>query len=159
MGFRALMYAIVAFHFLAIGYLVVGGFIAWRWPKTIWTHLAMCAWGALIVILPSLVCPLTWSENWARQRAGLRPYTEGFIDRYIENVWYPARFTPYVQLLVAVIVATSWVLLAMRRRKAAVATVVRAGGVKAAGVKAGGVAEVVKAGGLEPAEVEPAERT
>jgi uncharacterized protein DUF2784 len=117
MAFRVLMYAIIAFHFLVIGYLVVGGFLALKWPKSIVTHVAMSVWGILIVTVPTIICPLTWSENWARRQAGLVPYSEGFIDRYIENVWYPAWLTPYVQTLVALIVLASWVLLISRRRK------------------------------------------
>ena len=117
MAFQVLMYAIIAVHFLAIGYLVVGGFLALRWPKTIVAHVAMSIWGILIVTVPTIVCPLTWSENWARRQAGLQPYSEGFIDRYIENVWYPARLTPYVQTLVALMVLTSWTVFLVRWRR------------------------------------------
>lgn len=117
MGFHVLMVAIIVFHFLVLGYLVVGGFIAMKWPRTIWAHLAMAVWGTMIVTVPGLVCPLTWSENWAREHAGVATYSGGFIDRYIENVLYPGRLTPYVQSLIALVVLCSWIALFVRRRR------------------------------------------
>ena len=48
-------------------------------------------------------------------RAGQPRFTGGFIDRYVENVIYPARYTPIVQVLVALIVIASWVLVYRRR--------------------------------------------
>ena len=35
----------VAAHFAFIGYLVIGGFLAWRWPRTIWLHMPVVVWG------------------------------------------------------------------------------------------------------------------
>lgn len=110
MGYRVLADAIVAVHFVFLGYVVVGGFIALRWRWTIWTHLAAGAWAVAIVTVPGLVCPLTRAQNWAAHRGGEAQYTGGFIDRYVENVLYPARYTPVVQVLVGLAVLTSWAL-------------------------------------------------
>jgi hypothetical protein len=44
-------------------------------------------------------------------------YSGGFIDRYVENVLYPGRLTPYVQSLMALIVLTSWVVVFLHRRR------------------------------------------
>ena len=41
----------------------------------------------------------------------------GFIDHYLENVVYPERYTGAVQVLAAVAVLVSWVVLAVRRRR------------------------------------------
>ena len=123
MAFHVLMYAIIVFHFLVIGYLIFGGFLILKWPKTLWTHLVICIWGLMIIAMPGIVCPLTWSENWARQRAGLAPYSGGFINRYLENVLYPGRLTPYVQSSMALMVLCSWVVAYVYRRRLAASAV------------------------------------
>ena len=107
MGWDWLVVIVLGLHFGYLAYLVLGGFLAWRWPAAIWVHLAACVWGVLIVF--SLVaCPLTWAENWARQRAGQPAPTAGFVDRYLDNVIYPERYVNLVRLAIAAIVAVSW---------------------------------------------------
>jgi Protein of Unknown function (DUF2784) len=115
-GYRVLAAVVVAVHFAVLGYIVVGGFIALRWRRTIWAHFAAAAWALAIVTVPSLVCPLTTAENWARERGGYGAYRGGFINRYVENVIYPASLTPFVQALVAIAVLTSWFLVYRSRR-------------------------------------------
>jgi hypothetical protein len=115
MGYRFLVTAILAVHFAFLAYVAAGGFLAIRWPRLIWPHLAAAAWGLLVVLVP-VTCPLTWAENWARQRAGERALTKGFIDRYIEGVIYPARYTRLVDLLVALVVLISWLFVYRRWR-------------------------------------------
>ncbi|WP_018350719.1 DUF2784 domain-containing protein [Longispora albida] len=108
MGYRLLADAAMVTHFAFLVYLVTGGFLAWRWRWTIVPHAAMVLWGVLIVT--GLVdCPLTWVENWARERAG-RPGlpSAGFIDHYIEGVIYPGEHTQQVRLVAAVVVLASW---------------------------------------------------
>lgn len=108
MAYRALVVAILAAHFGFLGYVVAGGFLAWRRPAACWPHLAACAWAVLVVLRPT-TCPLTAAEDWARQRAGQPPLTSGFIDRYVEGVLYPARYTAAVRALAALVVLVSWV--------------------------------------------------
>ncbi len=124
MGYRFLVTAILAVHFAFLVYVVAGGFLAIRWPRLFWPHLAAAAWGLLVVLVP-VTCPLTWAENWARQRAGEHALTRGFIDRYIEGVIYPARYTRLIDALVALVVAGSWLFVYRRwqvsRRKTSVA--------------------------------------
>jgi Protein of Unknown function (DUF2784) len=115
MGYRFLVTAILAVHFAFLAYVVVGGFLAVRWPRLLWPHLVAAAWGLLVVLVP-VTCPLTWAENWARQRAGEPALTRGFIDRYIEGVIYPARYTRLIDVLVALVVLISWLLVWRRRR-------------------------------------------
>jgi hypothetical protein len=103
-----LVTVVLALHFAYLGYVVLGGFLAWRWPKAIWAHLAACAWGVLIVT-GSVNCPLTWAEDWARQRSGQAPLTAGFVDRYLDNVIYPERYVNLVRLGMALVVAVSWI--------------------------------------------------
>ena len=118
--FRILGTVILASHFCFLAYVVLGGFLAWRWPRAFWPHLAAAAWGLAVVGIP-LTCPLTSAENWARRHAGEATLTKGFIDRYIEGVLYPERYTRLLQVLVAVVVLGSWLgaYLSKRRRDTA----------------------------------------
>src|SRR5439155_17582067 len=95
MGYRVLVVGVLAAHCAYLGYLVVGGFFAWRWTWTIWPHAAAAAWG-LASVAWSLACPLTWVENWLRVRAGEPALTRGFIDRYVTGVLYPARYEAWL---------------------------------------------------------------
>ncbi|MEV0676804.1 DUF2784 domain-containing protein [Actinosynnema sp. NPDC050436] len=111
----ALAELVMVLHFGVLLFLVVGGFLAWRSPRLIYPHLAMAAWGALVVAFP-LDCPLTWLENTLRAAAGRPVPAEGFIDTYLDGVLYPESAAPTVQLVVALAVVTSWVGFAVRRR-------------------------------------------
>jgi hypothetical protein len=107
MVYRWLATAALALHFGYIAYLVLGGFIAWRWPRTIWLHLAAVVWG-LLIVSGRVQCPLTWAENWAREKAGMTRLTQGFVDRFLDNVIYPAQYVNVARLAVAVVVGVSW---------------------------------------------------
>src|SRR5215207_11015034 len=100
-------------HGAFLAYVVVGGLVALRWPRTLPLHVAAAVWG-LLVIAASVRCPLTTAEDGLRARGGLPPQPGGFIDRYVEGVLYPARLTPLVQVLVAVLVLGSWAVLLSR---------------------------------------------
>jgi hypothetical protein len=103
---------VVAAHFAFIGYLMVGGFVALRWPRTIFLHILAVVWGvgSLSVHLP---CPLTDLERWARARAGMAPLpSDGFIAHYITGVLYPADAVGVVAAVVFAVVIVSWGLFA-----------------------------------------------
>lgn len=108
--------AILIVHVGYLAYVVLGGFLAWRWPKAYFVHLAAAIWGVLIVF-ERVDCPLTSAENWAREKAGQERVT-GFIDHYITGVLYPDRYLHQAQAAVAVVVLASWVgaLILWRRR-------------------------------------------
>jgi len=107
MPYQVLTTLILGLHFVFVAYVVVGGFLAWRWPRAIWPHLVAAAWG-LAIVAGKVDCPLTWAEDWSRQRAGEAELTAGFIDRYIEGVLYPERYTGLVQASAALVIAVSW---------------------------------------------------
>ncbi|GAB2919393.1 hypothetical protein GCM10027280_03040 [Micromonospora polyrhachis] len=107
MGYRLLTTLILVLHFGFLVYLVVGGFLAWRWPRTGWLHVAAAGWGAAVVAA-GLDCPLTYAEHWSRRRAGETGAMRGFIDRYVEGVLYPERYSEWVMALVAIVVVASW---------------------------------------------------
>ena len=107
--YRILADVTVVTHLLFVAYVVVGGYIAWRWRKTIVLHLAAVAWG-FSAVLVGIECPLTDLENWARLRAGEAGLpSSGFIDHYLTGVIYPESAVGLVRLLVAVAVVVSWV--------------------------------------------------
>jgi hypothetical protein len=100
----------VALHFAFIGYVVIGGFLALRWRRTIWLHIPAVIWG-IAIAAKRVDCPLTWVERWARARAGMAPLPpDGFIAHYITGVIYPADWVLGVQLASFALVAVSWAL-------------------------------------------------
>ncbi|HXA11357.1 MAG TPA: DUF2784 domain-containing protein, partial [Mycobacterium sp.] len=104
----------VAAHFAFVGYLVIGGFLAWRWPRTIALHVPVVLWGVGSIAFGS-PCPLTDLERWARAGARMHPLPpEGFIAHYITGVLYPAGLSIEVQVLVFTAVLASWIVLATR---------------------------------------------
>jgi hypothetical protein len=123
-----LVNVILTVHFAYLGYVVLGGFLAWRWPRALYWHVAAGVWGVLIV-LELVDCPLTWAEHWARQRNGEAPSNAGFIERYVTDVIYPEQYLRQVQGAVAAVVLVSWIgaLALWRRRRARQAAAARAG--------------------------------
>jgi|GEM_PF-38129 len=118
--YRIAVALIVASHLAFIGYVVVGGFLALRWPRTLWLHSAATFWAVLIVV-GHLDCPLTWLERRARATAGMAPLPpDGFIAHYLAGVLYPPAWTTAVEVAVLVTVLGSWALCgreALRRRR------------------------------------------
>ncbi|MFY1633201.1 DUF2784 domain-containing protein [Solwaraspora sp. WMMB335] len=108
MGYQLLTTAILTLHFGYLAYLAVGGFLAWRWPRTIWLHVAAAAWGVLLVAA-DLTCPLTAAEHWSRRQAGQVGFDVGFIDRYLAGVIYPEQYGWLARLVLASLVAVSWI--------------------------------------------------
>ena len=106
---------VVVLHFAFIGYVVIGGFLALRWRRTIWLHMAAVIWG-MAIATKRVDCPLTWLERWARARAGMAPLPpDGFIAHYITGVIYPVGWVVGVQLVSFAVVALSWALYFRRR--------------------------------------------
>jgi hypothetical protein len=107
--------ALVA-HLLFLAYLALGGFLAWRWPRTFFVHAAVVLWGVGSVVV-GYGCPLTTLESWARVRAGDAGLGDGgFIDHYLTGVIYPERWLVLAQVVVAALVLVSWIGLGRRRR-------------------------------------------
>jgi Protein of Unknown function (DUF2784) len=108
--YQSVVGLVVVVHFAFIGYVVIGGFLALRWRRTIWLHIAAVIWG-IAIAAKRVDCPLTWLERWARARAGMAPLPpDGFIGHYITGVIYPAGWLVGVQLVSFAVVALSWAL-------------------------------------------------
>jgi hypothetical protein len=117
-GWKELASVFLALHFAFMAYVLLGGFLAWKWPKAIWFHLPAIGWGIALIGF-GLNCPLTYGQNWARGHAGEAPLTRGFVDTYIEGVLYPERFVHVAQAVLALIVLVSYVgFFVLRRRRA-----------------------------------------
>ncbi len=119
---RGLADGVVAVHYAFMAFLVVGGFLAWRWPKVIWAHVPAVVWAVLIVSV-KFPCPLTALQNHLRESAGQRPLSDSFINLYIRGTFYPAGQQPVAQAVLGVIVIASWIGYARVRRGKAEARV------------------------------------
>lgn len=116
MVYEALVTVVLGLHFAFLVYLAFGGYLAWRWPWTIWLHLATATWGVLVVAA-SLTCPLTTLEHWARRQAGQTVSEAGFIDRYLGGVIYPEDHVWTARIVLGLVVVVSWAGLAVRLRR------------------------------------------
>jgi len=105
---RALADVVIGVHYAFLAYLVVGGFIAWRWRKTIWLHVGAAVWGILI-IATKVPCPLTALQNQFRENAGMHSMGTSFINIYVKGTLYPASHQTIVQLAIALVVLASWI--------------------------------------------------
>lgn len=123
MPYRIAADAVLVLHLAFIVYVVLGGLIVVRWPKTAFLHLPAAAWGAFVE-LSGRGCPLTAWENALRRRAGESGYTESFIEHYVLPLVYPGELTRAHQLGLALLVVAinaavyAWVLGRRRARNA-----------------------------------------
>ena len=90
MLFRVLADAVVVCHFLFIVFVVLGGFLTFRWPRLVWVHIPSFLWGAAISFF-GWRCPLTHLEIDLRVRGAAEGYGTSFIEEYILPLVYPAQ--------------------------------------------------------------------
>ncbi|MEU6645982.1 DUF2784 domain-containing protein [Saccharomonospora sp. NPDC046836] len=95
-------------HFLALIYIGLGGFLAWRWPKSIFVHIFFALWGLAVNIFP-LPCPLTVLEDTLREERGLGPLPGGFNAYYIYDTIVPRELLPVVGIGALLVVIVSYV--------------------------------------------------
>ena len=103
MAYRLLANAVVLLHTAFVAFVVLGGFLAWRWSRIAWLHVPCALWGAVIEY-QGWICPLTPLENDLRRRAGLAGYAGGFVEHYVLPVLYPAGLTRPAQALLGTLV-------------------------------------------------------
>ncbi len=105
MLYRLFADTLVVIHLTFITFVVVGGFLAWRWRWLAWIHVPVALWGGLIELLESArwtICPLTPLEVHFRRLAGGEGYEGGFIEHYIIPIIHPAGLTPAVQVILGI---------------------------------------------------------
>jgi hypothetical protein len=88
---------LVLLHLAFVVFVVVGGFLAWRWRWLAWAHIPCALWGAAIELM-GWICPLTPLEVSLRRQAGQAGYEGGFIEHYITPIVYPGGLTPTIQV-------------------------------------------------------------
>jgi hypothetical protein len=117
---RVLWVLLLGVHFAYLLFLPLGGFLAWRWPKVMWFHLAAIAW-AVGSVTVHYDCPLTSLEDNLERRAGGHPHGR-FIDRYVEGYIVPHGYDRVIQLLCLLAIVVSYVGISKRvmRRRAVV---------------------------------------
>ena len=59
---RALADLVLVLHLAFIVFVVLGGWLALRWPRVVWVHLPAVVWG-IFIELTGGICPLTPLEN------------------------------------------------------------------------------------------------
>jgi uncharacterized protein DUF2784 len=107
--FPAIVFLVATVHFAFLGYLLIGGFLALRWRRTIWPYLLAVSWAAASVLL-HLESPLTSLEQWGRRQAGMLELpSTGFIAHYLTGVLYPGGWAVAVELVVFALAAASLV--------------------------------------------------
>jgi hypothetical protein len=99
--------AVAGLHLVFLAYLLTGGYLAWRWPRSVALHILATSW-AFVVVAASLSCPLTAAQNWLRHRAQEPGLARSFLNTYVRGVFYPAGHEQVVQALVAVLILASW---------------------------------------------------
>jgi hypothetical protein len=122
MGYRLLANGVVLVHAAFVVFVVVGGFLTWRWRRLALLHVPAAVWGALIEFA-GWICPLTPLENTLRLHAGQAGYTGGFIEHYVLPVMYPNGLTRTAQIVLGVavvalnVVAYGVLLIRVRRER------------------------------------------
>jgi hypothetical protein len=94
---------VIVVHLLFIGFVIVGSFLTWRWPRIIWVQLPAMVYGALVEFA-GFACPLTGLQNYLLHRGGQAGYRGGFISHYLIQVIYPPGLTRGLQISLGLLV-------------------------------------------------------
>ncbi|MDQ0378481.1 DUF2784 domain-containing protein [Amycolatopsis thermophila] len=105
---RVLADITVGVHVLALLYIGLGGFFAWRWPRSAFVHVFFAMWGVVVNVFP-IPCPLTALEDYFRGLQGLGPLPGGFNAYYIYGTVFPRPMLPVVAAIALVLVVFSYV--------------------------------------------------
>lgn len=110
-------------HAAFLLFFVIGGFLAWKWPKLIWVHLGIVAWNLTIVIL-DFDCPFTGTEKFFRREGGEAVYEGGYINHYLDGTIWPEGQTPTAEKVGFALVIISYIgyFVARRRRRQRIGT-------------------------------------
>lgn len=104
--FSLLAELVVALHFTFIVFVVAGGVLSLRWPRTAWVHLPAAVWGSAVELF-GWVCPLTPWENQLRSMGGGGLYQGDFLARTLGPLIYPDALTREIQALLGVCVVVA----------------------------------------------------
>ena len=105
MVYRLLADGVVLLHATFVLFVVLGGFLAWRWRWVAVGHIPCALWG-ITIEYGGWICPLTPLENALRARAGLEGYHGGFVEHYVIPALYPAGLARPTQAVLGTLVLT-----------------------------------------------------
>src|SRR6266702_6772831 len=94
---------VVLLHVAFVTFVVLGGFLVWRWRWVFLVHVPCAVWG-IAIEYGGWICPLTPLENAFRARAGLEGYRGGFVEHYVIPLLYPAGLTRPAQATLGTLV-------------------------------------------------------
>ena len=103
MLYRLLANTVVIIHVGFVAFVVLGGFLAWRWRHIAWLHIPMALYGAAIEFV-GWVCPLTPLENHFRRLANQSGYEGGFVEHYILPILYPVNWSIDLRIALGIVV-------------------------------------------------------
>jgi hypothetical protein len=103
MIYRALADFVVVLHMAFVLFAALGGVLVFKWRRVALFHLPAALWAALIEFT-GWECPLTPLENWLRRRGGEAGYQNGFIERYLLPLIYPAPFPRNLHVVLGLLV-------------------------------------------------------
>ena len=86
----------LAVHFTFIVFVIFGALLVFASKKIAFIHIPSVIYGAYIALSHS-VCPLTYLENWFLRKAGMKSYSNSFIEQYIMSIVYPNNLTVELQ--------------------------------------------------------------
>jgi hypothetical protein len=123
MVYRFLGDVMMVLHGAFLLFFVIGGFLAWKWPKLIWVHLGIVVWNLTIVIL-DFDCPFTGTEKYFRREGGEAVYEGGYINHYLDGTIWPEGETPTAEKVGFALVIIGYIgyFVARRRRRQRVGT-------------------------------------
>ncbi|GAA1567563.1 DUF2784 domain-containing protein [Kribbella hippodromi] len=107
MAWRLLADVVMVVHGALLLFFVIGGFLAWRWPKLIWVHLTIVVWN-IVIVLVDFGCPVTATEKYFRRLGGETPYSGGYIEHYLDGRLWPEGKTATVELVAFVLVVIAY---------------------------------------------------
>ena len=91
----------LALHLLFILFCLMGALLCLRNTKWVYLHVPAVIWGAATELW-SIVCPLTYLENFLLGKAGELGYNGDFIGEHLLFVIYPAGLTWQIQIWLGV---------------------------------------------------------
>jgi hypothetical protein len=103
MLYRILADGVVLVHAAFVAFVVLGGFLAWRWRWVALGHIPCALWG-ITIEYGGWICPLTPLENALRVRAGFEGYRAGFVEHYVIPALYPEGLARPTQALLGTLV-------------------------------------------------------
>jgi hypothetical protein len=94
---------VVVTHLVVVVFILLGGFLVWRWNWIGWVHVPIVLWGTFIHFTGWL-CPLTPLENFLRAKAGQAGYEGSFVEHYILALLSWDGRTYAMQVLIGILV-------------------------------------------------------